>query len=318
MAWTSDDLVAAVRRRGQLPDAAADGAMTDLDILALADEEIALRLVPLVRSAREDYFVTYEDQSITSGTALYRIPARAQGAALRDVTIVDSDGNESSIPRISLEEAGQAEQYGTHTVFVVEGPDVRLIPAPTATTGTLRLRYYRSHPQLIPVSGAGGVFANDATSFDVADSTLLVFSAESQSSIAPFTGIAFDLVYSGPPFGLLAADVTATDVSSGGGFFTVTYASTEPSTVSPDSALYMTWPGLSPVVSLPRECWPLLVSAVTSRVLETLGDRDAAQIAFALYEREAGNVVDLLTPRVEGARKRIVDHHSPLRARRRW
>lgn len=316
MPWTSDDLVAAVRRRAQLPDSTADGAIEDVDILQLADEEIALRLVPLVRRAREDYFTASTDVSVTSGTASYRLPARAQGAGLRDVTIIGPDGNEWSVPRIRLEDVGEYEQTGRSFAFVLEGNDIRLVPSPTTNDYTLRLRYHRAHPQLIPVSGAGGVFNVDATSFDVADTTALIYDARTQDTIAPFSGIVFDLAYSGPPFGYLSADVTSTGVTSGGGFYTVTYGASEPSTANPDSALYMTWPGLSPVVSLPREVWPLLVSAVVARVLEVLGDRDAAQLAFGLYAREESNVIELLTPRVEGERIPIIDRHSTLRSRR--
>lgn len=72
------------------------------------------------------------------------------------------------------------------------------------------------------------------------------------------------------------------------------------------------------VVDLPRECWALLVSAVAARVLDLIGDREAAQLEYTLYEREAQNVTLLLTPRVEGNPIRIVDRNSLLRSQRRW
>jgi hypothetical protein len=70
------------------------------------------------------------------------------------------------------------------------------------------------------------------------------------------------------------------------------------------------------VVDLPRECWPLLVSAVTARVCEVIGDRDAAAMAFGLYDREQANIMTLLTPRVEGNKQVLVDRFSTLRSGR--
>jgi len=70
------------------------------------------------------------------------------------------------------------------------------------------------------------------------------------------------------------------------------------------------------VVDLPRECWPLLVSAVTARVCEVIGDRNAAAMAFSLYDREQANIMTLLTPRVEGNKQVLVDRFSTLRSSR--
>jgi len=130
MVWTADDLVAAVRVRAQMPDAAGDGAITDADILTLANEEIALRLVPLVRRSRGDYFVSTHDVDIVSGTASYRVPTRAQTSGLRELTIVDPSGREWPVPQMHLEDAGPAQIYGggwDAVRFYMEGPNVVLV-----------------------------------------------------------------------------------------------------------------------------------------------------------------------------------------------
>ena len=325
MPWESDDLIASVRRRAQLPDVEADGAISDLDILELANEEIALHMVPLVRSARGDYFVEYLDTTIVANTAKYRLPENAQGSALRDVTIVDSAGDEYSIPRISLEEAPRASRYSSRLGFVMEGPFLRLVPTPTSAIGTLRMYYERSHAQLIKKSGAitltltaPGIAAYD-------DAETFTASTTDDTTYSPYVGMPVDIVRNYPPF---TADYNYLIIDSitpdGSGNDVVTFTGPWPSTDTIDTfeeitrAAYMVWFGVSPVIRLPRECWPLLVSLVTSRALEVMGDRDASQMAYALYERERENVIKLLTPRVEGARKKIIAHWSPLRTRRRW
>lgn len=325
MPWESDDLIASVRRRAQIPDVEADGAISDLDILDIANDEIALHMVPLVRSARGDYFVESLDTTIVANTSKYRLPENAQGSALRDVTIVDSAGDEYSIPRISMEDAPAAERHSATLAFVMEGPYLRLVPTPTSAIGTLRMYYERSHSQLIPKSGAitltltaPGVAAYD-------DAETFVASTTDSTTYAPYVGMPCDIVRAYPPF---VADYSYLIIESitpdGSGNDVVTFTGPWPGTDTVSSfeevtrAAYMTWFGVSPVVRLPRECWPLLVSLVTARVLEVIGDRDAAQMNYALFDREKDNVIKLLTPRVEGARKKIVSHWSPLRSRRRW
>jgi hypothetical protein len=325
MPWTTDDLVDSVRRRAQLPDVVADGAISDTDILDIANDEIALRLVPLVRRAREDYFVEYEDQTIVVGTASYRIPENAQGSALRDVTVVDSDGNEYSVPRISLEEAGAADRYAQRTAFVMEGPFVRLVPVPTSAYGTLRLRYHRSHAQLVPVSGTALCTLVSDGSAIYPDTSVIQSTTKGEAGTnSPFVGLAVDIVRAYSPFAHDYNNLVIASITNDSGNDTATFTGPYPSTDAITSfdnterQAYMCFFGTSCVIRLPRECWPLLVSAVAARVLEIVGDRDAAQVAYSLYDREKDNVVELLTPRVEGARKKIIAHWSPLRTRRRW
>lgn len=313
MVWTSADLIADVRRRAQLPDAAADGAMTDADILALATEEMSLRIVPLVRSAREDYYVMSVDLAVTSGQALYRIHERAQAGGLRDVTIVTASGDEYRIPRIDVEEIGPAESVGAGLAYVLEGPDIRLVPTPTSSDLTLRMRFHRAHSRFVP---------NAETSFAVWSGTTLSANAiPSTWSGLISTGLVIDVYYDTSPFGAIALNQIVTSIDPGSGSF-------EDFTIVGGLAgfnlptNYQLRVGLSGETSnmdAPRECWPLLISSVTARVLEVIGDTTGAQIAHALVERESPRILSLLSPRSEGGRRVIIDRESALRTRRgRW
>lgn len=333
MAWTADDLIAAVRRRAQLPDSAADGAVTDADILELANEELALRLVPLVRRSRGDYWVTTHDETIVSGTASYRVPERAQASGLRDLSIVDEDGREWPVPQMHLEDRGIAEAYGGGigcTRFYMEGPTVVLVPEPEVSGYTLRMRYHRSHPTLVPLAESGTVFhtASDAATLLSAVATGATLYGVQLYPVPSswVAGYTIDVYYRDPPFGFAALDQEISSVDSSGlpDNYVYTLTAALPSGF-PDATfvnfglMLASLSGETSIVDLPREAYPLLVSALTSRVCEVIGDRDAAQMAFALYERESQNVMDLLTPRVEGEKQVVIDRYSPLRrGGRRW
>ena len=323
MAWTADDLVAAVRVRAQMPDAAGDGAITDADILTLANEEISLRLVPLVRRSRGDYFVTTHDVDIVSGTGAYRVPERAQTSGLRELTIVDSSGREWPVPQMHLEDAGPAQIYGggwDAVRFYMRGPDVVLVPTPTYSDCTLRMYYHRSHPALVLVDQCSLVM--DALVIPAYDNPQCIQTLTRPAwsvGLVSYPPTYIDLVFAGPPFGVQALDVELLSYSTDAGEYFAAVPSLDDIGLVPAPAyglLYLTLANQSCVVDLPRECWPLLVSAVTARVCEVIGDRDAAAMAFGLYDREQANIMTLLTPRVEGNKQVLVDRFSTLRSGR--
>jgi len=321
MTWTADDLVAAVRVRAQLPAVAGDGAMTDADILTLANEEISLRLVPLVRRSRGDYFVSIYDVPIVTGTGAYRVPERAQTSGLREVTILDSSGREWPVPQMHLEDAGPAQIYGggwDAVRFYMRGPDVVLVPTPTYPDCTLRMYYHRSHPTLVPNAQSGTVFRFGSNLLGVATATEaagVVYYAVPSTWDELWS---LDLFHVAPPFGVVAMDlvIESRDDSDLPSSYTYTMVDALPDTVESLVLHMASQSGQTSIVDLPRECWPLLVSAVTARVCEVIGDRDAAALAYGLYDRESANIMTLLAPRVEGNKQVIVDRFSTLRSGR--
>ena len=132
-------------------------------------------------------------------------------------------------------------------------------------------------------------------------------------------GFTLDVAWPNPPFGLAGTSLYVQNVDGTNPIFYVyTIDGGIPPDMIPDVYMVASYAGETSIVDLPRECWALLVSAVASRVLDLIGDREAAQLEYALYEREAQNVTLLLTPRVEGNPIRIVDRNSLLRSQRRW
>lgn len=292
----------------------------------LADEELSLRLVPLVRSVRGDYWVIVEDVPVVSGQANYRVPERAQTSGLREVTVVDSGGVVYPIPQISVEDAWRWQQPAGGIVgsmrsaaFFMEGTDLVIVPTPSDSSWTLRMRYYRAQSQLVPNAQCGLVI--DALVEPDTDEMIEIATLPAGwATLADAPVQLLDLVYAGPPFGMPHMDITPLDVVVAPDFLVqVTSIAGLGLVPAPAYGLYyLCKANETCVVDLPRECWPLLVSAVTARVCDIIGDRDAAKLEYALYAQEAANVTLLLTPRVEGNPIRIVDRNSLLRSQRRW
>lgn len=92
----TSDLLTDVRRSGMLPDSAPSG-VSDADILAAASKEMWSRLVPLVLSVREEFYVQQSTQALVANQQLYRIPPRAIGTKLRDVYLVQSNGSQQRL-----------------------------------------------------------------------------------------------------------------------------------------------------------------------------------------------------------------------------
>lgn len=313
MPYTADDLVAAVRMRCQLPDATADGKFTDANIRELANEEFLTTLLATLRGSRGDYYVTSLDYQVAVGVSDYAIPSRAQGASLRDLTIIDQSGNGHSVPHIPLEDSDLFANNGSFywprgVAHVIEGNMIRLRPAPTAAGDTLRVRYYQRPGRL--VGAAEAMQVTSITPFGAV--TVLAGDVPASWGITN----KFDVIAASPTFDSLSEQLTPTGVTTGvGGNIIFTAAELNSGIQVGD------WVALeteSPVIQLPVELQPALTSATCVRVLESLGDLSAAGIAQSKLSEQLDRGLVQLEPRNQGEDIRIFSRRSPLRSGGRW
>jgi hypothetical protein len=200
VAWTatSDDLADAIRECAAIPDA---GTVTDAEIFRVADREIQTRFVPFMRQVREGYGLTYTSQTLTVGTADYRIPSDAQGGTIQSLVYVDSSGNERNLTRLTIQDDQEWSTNGSVRGYALYGNKIRLFPAPD-TADTLRIWYYRRPSKLVALSGAAEIVSiDDAVASITYDGYLAVNS---------FYGEPLDIVQANPPFDLIVDGVDAT------------------------------------------------------------------------------------------------------------
>lgn len=304
MTWLADDMVTAVRRRARIPDGAA--ALSDAEIFSLADEEMLSAMVPLVRKQRQDYWLTSEDASVVANQAGYRIPSRAQAATVRDVTFVDGNGNECALPRISTEQYhayvdGASRYWPNRIAYAMLGDKVTLCPTPTTSTGSVRFRYHCRPNRLVTASDA----------FLVSD----ISGAPTYKGTGPSTWSAADLVdaiQATPNFDWLTKSVTVGTTTSSTILVAVAGGVTGMAVGD-----YFAQEGESPVVQLPDIMHPVLIAGVTVRVLETLGDLRAMELAQAKYQEIVAAIQEVIEERDEGDQPKVLSWNTPLRVGRR-
>lgn len=309
MAWTTTELLADVRRSGMLPSTSTTGT-ADADILAQADKEIAARVVPLVLSVREGFYVRTYNYSLTASQSAYRIPARAIAARLRDVLLVFSDGSTRNLVRFSPERAAlQSVTAATCPEgFYLEQNNVVVVPPPASTgAATLRLKYFARPNRLVAVGATTTPTVVSVSS--VGGNTRITHSA---SGTTFSTSSAYDIVKATPGFEHALLGVTP--VGSGAGYIDISTGDT-PSDLSTANNLgdYLSASETSPVIQVPAELHNYVAQRTLARILQSLGDADGMRAAEDDAERMREDALTLISNRVEGEPKKVV----PMLLRRR-
>lgn len=281
--FTTDTLVSLIKRRGAIPT--NQQLFAAAAIVDMANDEMKLNMVPLIVSAREEYFNAYEDQDIVADQSDYDIPTDAIAMGLRSVGIVRSDVY-YPLPRLTLEEASRDTAV---TGFYVENNKVVLYPTPTDTSATLRLYYFRRPLNLTVVTEAGQV-----TEINTGTNTLTLTFVPTTWG----TGDKLNSVSQRQPFNTTNTEMTIVSASM--------------PTVEVDDVTgvevgdWVTVQGDSVIPQLPEEAHPVLAQATVVKLLEALGDREGMKAAEAKLEQNKNALLTLINPRVDGAPKKIV------------
>ena len=302
MAWTTTELVSRALFRAGRPD--ADPDFTSAVVLTIADDVIVERILPAIHATREEYGVTSTDYAVTAGQADYRIPSRAAFGVIREATYIDANGLGYDLPLVDVE---QIDTYATSDVspigHAIEGDRVVLVPEPTSTSGTLRLRYYR-RPSVLVAASTGSDEAPHAITSGATTTTLTI------GTHAFDEGDLIDIVQAQPPFDVLAQGISV--VNPTGTTIGIVTAVTTAATGD-----YVCTAGETPVPHLPAELHAVLAIGVAAEILRRTKDPQAGD-REAEFERKLGVCVSAMQPRNHGEPPKIINRFSPLRQGRRW
>lgn len=300
----ADDLLRSVKRAITVP--ASQPLLQDPDFYELMDEIISSRVVPLLESLDEEYFITESTVALVDNQQDYDIPYRAIGRGLRDLLIEDSSGNRRSIPKISIEDAQQVSVYGDILGFHFMGDRVRLLPRfTTAPSSTIKM-LWRLPPSKLQAASAAAKVASISTGATETTYTCTTV----PSTITSSTPCDIGRAKSGSP--ILAMDKTPTSVSGTQIVFAVADV---PSGVAVGD--YISLAGCSPVIqNVPNEMLALLRSYASYRVLVAIGDFDAGKVVAEDISIEEKNIKSLLQPRIEGEPTIIINRQGLVRGNR--
>ncbi len=291
--YTTTEFLTSVRMRGSIPTTTnTNNVNNTTNLLAMATEELHIKLLPLIMSVREEFYVANKDHTVTASQAGYAIPSRASGMVLRDVLWIEGTTITALLPVDP--ETITTTATGTPDGYYLEHNNVVLYPTPSTTSGTLRLRYFMRPSRLAATTACAQV-----ATIDSGTNTVTVSSIPSSWG----TGTIVDFISANVPYSCHAIDQTISNVAS----TTITFSSL------PTNLAVGDWIALAeytPIPQIPHEFQPVLSQMTVVKALEAIGDREgAAKAEKALTDPENGMIASclkLITPRVQGTPKKVI------------
>lgn len=302
------DFLTSVKRAIGVPT--YQGRFSDNDMLALANEEQKIKILPILTSVRENYNVATYNIPIVAGVSSYRIPARSVGRGVRDLLYLTGDNeNISNLSQLSLEDAWQFRfNTGTPSYFVLEGDKIVLYPTPQVAA-TLICKVVLQLASLVAVSRTAPIQS-------VTDNTITLIS-NCPANITIANGFnEIDVTLHLPGYQVLVANAVVSNIANQltltvNGFDAVNsllnYDITQFDVVSTA--------GETSLLQLPDELQPVLIHATAARILEGLSNPDRLKQQKDKVTEVTASANEILMPRSEGENVKVFSRNGLLRGR---
>lgn len=304
--YTSTELLADIKRKAFVP--ISQITFDDASILSMADEEIQTGMVPFLLAVREEYLVDFADVIVDGSTRSFDMPTRAIGAKLRQVTVLINSNNqdqpnEKSLPQMNADEAvfnNSFNNYLSLQAFFIRDNQVVLSPGPSSFAGQILRQYYFKRPnKLVQTSDCAQITS-------ISGNTAVVGLVPVKFGTGNAVNITSDVVKGNPPFKLWTMDLPLV-------VDTTTNTVTFPNTVASYNIQvgdYICLTGESPIPMLPVEMFTFLAQRVAVKLLMSLGDEKNFQIATNRLQEMEHSVRNLLSNRIEGNVRKVVNQFS--------
>lgn len=300
MTVTADRWLAGLKRRVTL--SANDELLTDSDLLAIGDDVMRDKMVPLMLSVNQNYFVVTTEIPLVEDQSHYDIPYRAMGRTLRELKLV-RNGDEFDLSNLTLLALEDLEGFGGEGLpgrFYFEGDQFVAVPRPNTTSYSFKVWYDLQVGQLCQSSDAALVSS-------VTGGNVTVSGAIPATMVA---GADVDFIKGKSGCRTLSMDVEITGVNVGTGVISFATGDVPTSLVEGD---WISIAQTSPVLQLPDEASPLLETLAAIRAMHALGDFEAQQVLEGDAARQESSLLKLIAPRIEGEPTKIVNRRGLLR-----
>lgn len=296
MVW--EDLLDDIKTRAPIPS--SQSTYNETRLLRLTNGELRARIVPMVDKVRENYYLFDVDTAINS-TGVYDIHKRAVGAKLFSLSLVDGQ-KKKSLAFYTSNEIEDFDSAPGDEGFFFKRSQVILCPRVPSSWSYLRQTLLLSPNNIVASDDAAQI-----TNINTGTGVLTCSSVPSTWS----TANKFDIVQSQAHFDTLSIDLTASIVTTGTSG-SVTFATTD----LPSRLAVGDWISLAeqtPVVQCPVEFHPLLAQLVANVVLRSQGDVQSLQTGMQNAKELMDSLKDLISPRIQGEGKKIVNRTGMLR-----
>ena len=303
---TGNKMINSVRKRTFVPDDTS--VFTDDDILEIIDEEMNVQVLEKLQILHGDNLtVTIDIPRSEDGS--YRMPDRALGNKLRDVSIVQGQRlyelAQISVGSLPDYNNGNFAEYDMN-LFYIENNKIKVINNARAYD-SIRMRFYIRPNVLTKLDQAGII---NSIVVDKSANTLTLGLSQVGRN---FTSTKqYDIVASRSPNKIQAYGLDAVSVSTGSTGIVVFNLDDVTDHADLIVGDYVTLAGETPVPNIPTEMHPLLAQAAAVNILESLGDTEALQNANARMDKMSRSVQVLIDNRVELAPKKIRPRNGVL------
>lgn len=270
-------------------------------VIKLLDKAMRSKIIPLINSARSQYWVNIFDQPVT-GAASYTIPQRSAGAMYTDIVFVDPQGNEIELQELSPVQIKSTFPFGYQLPlytfgYYLQDDQVFLYPqqATNATAYTLRMKYLRRPNNLTSVTNCGLI----------TDISLAPIITVDNIDTTWTTSTLFDIIQNFPQFNSISDGQSITNINTGTNQITL---SSTPTGLA--VGMYLCPTLMSCIPQIPYETYDLLIAAGAARLARSLGDSQGLELATKNYEELSQDFIKLIDPRVQGGRKIIQNRNT--------
>lgn len=302
--YTSEQLIESVKRRINTPT--NQNTFSDANILAFADEELSLAIIPAIMSLHEDYLLFSQDFPLQSNTTEYQIPYRAVGNKLYDLQFIDTNGNVFYMSRASL--GDQPSFNGGYVAnsaysYYVKSNKIGILPAITGgVTGSLRFIYFIRTNSLVPTAEVGIINNINLTTGEITVNNLpSTFNTNSPC----------DFYKHQSPHNILGIDVSPISVNPSSN--TIVF---NPDDIPADLIVgdHVALAEQCAIPQIPSDLHVYLAQKTAERILEAQGDMEglnAARQKSAEMEVRAGTIID---NRVDESPTKLVNRRGILKS----
>lgn len=304
---TSDELLQSIRSRQQIP--VSTKTFNDERLLAMADEEMSMSMVPTIVRLHENYLLYTEEVEVDTTKSRYIIPYRAMGNRLKDLAFQDTSGAIIELTKIEIDclPDYSSGSFSANPVYYILNNQIVFLSAPTS--GSLLFTYYLRPSSLVKLSKIAVITAIDFTTGEVAVSSVP----------STFTGSSlFDFYTVRSPHATYRFDITATGVDSDNNLLTF-----DPDDLSEFLAVgdHISLATQCAIPQIPSDLHSMLAQQVAVKYLEAAGDTEGLKNANASLAKMELNSGTLIDNRVESSPKKILNRKGFLRQSRlgtRW
>lgn len=299
MTFTTTQFLTDVKQLISLP--ANDQRVGTTSMLNFANRKMKDSVVPVIHSLNAEFFVTRTLVEIIPQQVIYPLPTRAMGRKLRDIKLKNQNNNRSPLPQIAIEREQFYRASSVPTGFFFYGDRIELIPTPTAEGYFLELWWFIPPGNLVPVSQAAVVQS-------ITDDDVTVDSVPAEIT----NGALIDFIAGTQGNSILGYDETITNISGN----TISFGTD----VVPDDLAagdYISIAQTSPVLQLPDDAEPYLVTLTAMEILQAISDFDGYNALREIRDEQKKNLMLLLQPRAEGEPIPLINDYGFLGGPRR-